>query len=702
MEIVNKAEEDIQTARDNAETAKAAAAAVPGAVAAIEAQLQTSIASIVGRARGEAMARDAQGAATVSALSTDIAEWTSPFVNNQLPESGGIPDLGNIPATPPPTLPKPQDGNSFQVVDNTTFKESPLDRESLPQQDATHDPKTDPQRGIQENAMRQPDKIDPSQAAAEQPTKPTTPSSPPATSAPWSGSAHASNPGSMIGQMFKPASSAGSSPASLSPVSSSSGSATNPASAAQSSQLTNANAANAASGANAAAAGRAPGLASLGSGLAESSARMASGAINTATNAMGTAANVGSNVAQNVASAAAQAPAAPGPAATTAPAATTSAAAAPPAGGAPMAMMPPAGAIAPGPVNPVTGGLPAGGPNVGGATPTTPAAAQQVASGSGSAASSASGAAVAPLAMPGSPIRGIGADGATGDALFDQAMDAGREVVAAMIAQTVGYIEIDYAVSLIWERTGSVSAWMATSEGASYIPLGVRVPQDVRLSVTDPVVGRELWEATAAAGGADPLEVVVRQAEAREQAAPGARVLAIASTLPMARVIDWAGAVGARPVSVDPKKVAAAADVDGSMLHRCAVAMAWEWRQANAFTQQDRLKVAARHMHMAATAGHLSGRACETVMRLFEERKPIDHDLWYRVHQERFEFLTSYMLMVHSRGLGGSEPARALATARAAEVIECLRYYDTAEGCADLLYATRLAGAPLNPAAAVA
>ena len=44
--------------------------------------------------------------------------------------------------------------------------------------------------------------------------------------------------------------------------------------------------------------------------LAESSARMASGAINTATNAMGTAANVGSNVAQNVASAAAQAPAA--------------------------------------------------------------------------------------------------------------------------------------------------------------------------------------------------------------------------------------------------------------------------------------------------------------------------------------------------------------------------------------------------------
>ena len=45
---------------------------------------------------------------------------------------------------------------------------------------------------------------------------------------------------------------------------------------------------------------------------------------------------------------------------------------------------------------------------------------------------------------------------------------------------------------------------------------------------------------------------------------------------------------------------------------------------------------------------------------------------------------------------------RTLATARAAEVVLCLREYHTAEGCADLLYATRLAGAPLNPAAAVA
>jgi hypothetical protein len=44
----------------------------------------------------------------------------------------------------------------------------------------------------------------------------------------------------------------------------------------------------------------------------------------------------------------------------------------------------------------------------------------------------------------------------------------------------------------------------------------------------------------------------------------------------------------------------------------------------------------------------------------------------------------------------GPAQARRLATARAAEVIECLRHYDTAEGCADLLYATRLAGEGLE------
>ena len=113
---------------------------------------------------------------------------------------------------------------------------------------------------------------------------------------------------------------------------------------------------------------------------------------------------------------------------------------------------------------------------------------------------------------------------------------------------------------------GTISAWMATSEGASYIPLGVRIPQEVRLSVTDPIVGHELWNASAEAGGADPLEIVVRQAEAREQAAPGARVLALASSLPMGHVIDWAGAVSARPVSVNPREVERSTGVDLSVL----------------------------------------------------------------------------------------------------------------------------------------
>jgi hypothetical protein len=229
----------------------------------------------------------------------------------------------------------------------------------------------------------------------------------------------------------------------------------------------------------------------------------------------------------------------------------------------------------------------------------------------------------------------------------------------------------------------------------------VRVPQDVKLAVTDPVVGRQLWEETAAGGVANPLEVVVRHAQAREMAAPGERVLAIASSMQEALVIDWADEVRAKSVAVVAKKVGPAVDLDAHMLHRCQVAMPWEWRQANAFTEQDRLRIAARHMHMAATAGHLHGAACEKVMRLFEERKPIDDGLWEDVRQERFNALIEYELAAQMSGHGGAEPARALAAARAAEVIECLRHYNTAEGCADLLYATRLAGAPLSPDAAV-
>lgn len=273
--------------------------------------------------------------------------------------------------------------------------------------------------------------------------------------------------------------------------------------------MANANGANAGAGtgtgANAAAnaAGRA-GMASLGSGIADTSAKMASGAVNAASNAMSTAANVGSNVAQNVAHAAAQAPAAASPGAVTTPA---SVGGAPVSGGAPMGgMMPAAPAGGVGAVNPVTSG--GGAPSAPAATPTSPAASPVGGGVPQATAAGAAGSSYAPVAVPHSLIRGIGADGATGDVIFDQAMDAGHDVVKALVAQTLGtgYIDIHYAVSLIWERGGTISAWMATSEGASYIPLGVRVPQDVRLSITDPIIGHELTKTSAEAGGANPLE----------------------------------------------------------------------------------------------------------------------------------------------------------------------------------------------------
>lgn len=424
---------------------------------------------------------------------------------------------------------------------------------------------------------------------------------------------------------------------------------------------------------------------------------MGTGAVNATANALGAAGNVGSQVAQGAASAATQA--ATPAAAATPPAAASAPVSGAPVGGAPVGMMPAAAAGGPAVVNPVIGG-----PVVGGGPAATPAAGATPFSNVGGATpQAAASSSLAPVPVQTSPgVRGVGADGATGDVLFTQAMDAGRDVITALLAQTTGYMAIDYAVSVMWERSGQVSAWLATSEGASYIPLGVRVPQDVALAITDPVVGRQLWDETAAAGGANPLEVVVRQAQEREMAAPGARVLAIASSLPMDRVMDWAGEVGARPVSVNSKTLATDIEMPPTR-HRCQVAMPWEWRQANAFTEGQRHQVAARHMLMAATAGHLHSPACEKVIDLFESRKPIDDALWPGVQKERFMALINYQSAMSNAGHGGAgDPARALATVRAAEVVECLRNHATAEGCADLLYAARLAGAPLKPDAAVA
>jgi hypothetical protein len=47
-----------------------------------------------------------------------------------------------------------------------------------------------------------------------------------------------------------------------------------------------------------------------------------------------------------------------------------------------------------------------------------------------------------------------------------------------------------------------------------------------------------------------------------------------------------------------------AANLDGHTLHGCAVAMPWEWRQANAFDEQQRLRIAARQSgHTANKSG---------------------------------------------------------------------------------------------------
>lgn len=695
VEIVNKAEEDIKAARETAEKAKQAAAAVPGAAAAIDAQLKADIASIVAGAAGLAQARDAEGAGTVATLAAAVGKWAVPYGNPTLPESGGVPGVG-APASAAPAPSTPHGGGpKIQSVHNG----SAGDGTRYDQGNQGGGPQSQQQNQVQQTGFRKPDGTDQNGTNPKQ-----------APAAPQMGSG--SNPSSVIGQMMKPISSGtggGGSPASMgsmmSPGSAGAGNGMgnpggmNPGGA-QAGQFPNATGAGTGVGTGAGAgagagAGRAPGLAGLGSGIAETSARMATGAVSGVANSLGAAANVGHQVAQNVAAAAV-------PSATTvsSSAVTTPAAAAPGVGGAPMAMMPSAAAGAT-PVTPVSSTGP-GGP----VTPSTPAGGPQGGSGPPPAAGIPNGAQVAPLAMPQqhARIQAIGTDGASGELLFQQAMDAGHDVIGAMLAQTLaqGYIQTHYAVSLIYERTGGVTAWLATSEGPSSIPLGVRVPQDVRLAVTDPVVGRELWESSAAVGGINPLDVVVRHAQAREMAAPGARVLAIASSLPMQQMTDWTHQVNARAVEVNPRDVSPTTNPGGHFVHRCQVAMPWEWRQANAFDEQQRLQIAARHMHMAALSGHLHGAASEKVMRLFEERKPIAEELWAQVRQERFLALIEYEQAISGQGHGGSEPALSLATVRAAEVIESLRHYDTAEGCADLLYATRLAGAPLSPAAAVA
>ncbi len=676
--------------------------------------LPTEIAAIIAAAKLEAEAADDARAAEVTAKTTELLSWTPHGSAKQSGGSGAATPLstgmGQGAASPPLS---PGAGSNIRPTDYTTMKdgaENTTDRSSDKLQPTTNNGKAADQT-MKSDEARNSAKIEPASATTTNPDKPLPSpahSSPPMSSAPSSGGSPASSggsPSSMIGQMMprsmssspasssapssggSPASSGG--PASASPAGAHAGGAGSPAAGA--------GAPGGAGAAPGAASGvRGAGLAGAGSGIAESSARFASGAVNAGANTLGAAGNLGSQVAQGAASAAsAAAPAAPAAAPPVAASAPVSGA---PVGGAPIGMMPAAAAGGPAVVNPVTAA-----PAVGGAPAATPAAGATPVSSVGGATPAAAGSSVAPVPLQTGPgVRGVGADGATGDALFGQAMDVGRDVISAMLAQTIGHIDIHYAVALVYERGGAVAAWMATSEGASYIPLGVRIPADVRLSVTDPVIGRELWKSSASAGGANPLDVVVRQAQEREMAAPGSRVLAIASSLPMDQVMDWAAEVSARPVHVSPKSIKKQPVVDMATAHRCAVAMPWEWQQANRFDEQERGRIAQRHMFMAVSVTSLSSGPCEEVMDLVELRKPVPESLWHEVDKARLMLLLEYQGQMQSAGHGGANPARALASARAAEVILSLRHHTTAEGCADLLYATRLAGAPLEPNAAVA
>lgn len=366
---------------------------------------------------------------------------------------------------------------------------------------------------------------------------------------------------------------------------------------------------------------------------------------------------------------------------------------------------PPAAVAGGSPPAPPPGAAASAGPGMPGTPQQGPAATAHI----GGAGAGGPGANAAPVMMPMSQVRAVGLDGATGDVLIGQAADAARSILETVIAQTrqAGYGSSQgfvWAVTVIAERTGGVTAWLATSEGPSYIPRGVRVPDDVRLAVTDQVVGRQLWDEAAAAGGADPLNVLARHAELRDSAAPGGRVLAFAASVPMARVMDWAATVGARAVSVDPRTIGAAAAVGDEGQHRCAAAMPWEWQQANMFSEEQRLQVAVRHMLMAANAAHLTDPACERVTEAFDRGNPITASDWADVRQAFAMACVNYEMTRAGAPLGGESTAleRVFRTARAAEVVWCARDYASVAGCADLLYASRLAGAPLNPAAAVA
>lgn len=694
VEVVRAAETQILQATQAANQAAARGNPIPLA------ELEAKTATIVAEATARAISVDAEGAAKAGTSLADLQGWTEPYQ-----------PTAYVPPTTPatPTSPEAPTSPAAPGLDPGTARGQAVDRfDALERADLEQpSPSETAQEQQQLSMLRSPEASQEPTAAERETHSPSTTSSPSTSTSPSSPSGSPSNssgsPASGLSQMMKMnPSSSSSSPASSSSPGSSTGSSTgaNPGSAAS---------ANPASGKPAAmpAAAQAPGPsippakvsgAGMLSGLGESASRIGTGAVNTAANVAG---NV-SGAAQSVASASSGV--------ASAPAATTAAASPAPMGGVPPVMSPGPGPGGPGPTphpTPTPGPTPGPGPSAattsGPPASTVPASNHPTASPSPSPSSSQAGQDPAmlmpvPLLLPMSPLAHLDPS-ADSRLLMNQATEAGRSVIETMVAQSraTGYMGISWAASLVWERTGEVTAWLASSEGPSYVPLGVRVPDGVGMAVTDRVAGPTLAEWSAA--GVSPLEVLTRHFDLRDAANPGGRMLVLAGSDPADRISGWASTVGARSVAVEAALVEPAR-FDGEGQHRCQAAMPWEWRQAAAFTEDGRLQVADRHMRMAAVSSHLTAPACAEVMRLFEMQKPISDTQWTAVLQEWNDAVVNYQLSQTTVGMGGSDPGRAFMIARAAELILCLKDAATAEGCADILYLARLAGAPLKPLAA--
>ncbi|MCT7373150.1 hypothetical protein [Mycolicibacterium llatzerense] len=689
-ESVANAENTITAAENelNPKIVAAQAAGQAAAAAAFKGELDGRTAAAINLAQGEVVTAAAEGAANITALDAKVVA-SQPSNESAAPANSM--SWGTAPTAPPPTI--PADNHVVQAVDYQRSLNG-ADRAGISEAATTNNDSGHLPHDNRDARVPEPTTHTEPGAASRGPEKTGSPASTPpvATSPPSSGSsASGGGPSSVLASMVKPSTAPTSAGSPASAAGSPPGTAT-PAGQTAASSGTG-------TGTGSAGMNRAVSAASAGAGMAESAARMGTGAISaTAANALGAATNISAQqVAQGAASAAgpvnpATLPAAGSPTPTST---TTGAVTAPPtAAAAPMTVMPATTAPT------VTGG-PASTPP---ATVTAPSGLP----GSTSSPSATSGPVPAP--MPMAQMHAVGAEATTSDVLIGQAADAARSILETLIAQTrrTGYgTGFVWAVSVIAERTGQFTAWLASSEGPSYVPRGVRIPEAVRLAVTDELSGRELWEAAAARGGADPLDLLVQHAQMLDAAAPGSRVLALAAGLPLDRVADHAALVGAHPVSVDPRTIEAAAAPPGDGQHRCAAVMPWEWQQANAFDDRKRLQVAAQYAAAAAETGHLYDPACRRVIDAFTRGRAISESDWADIRQAHAGACVNYdMAKMTAHAVGGaSDPApleRAFRTARAAEVVLCLREAHTAEGCADLLYASRLAGAPLSPGAAAA